>query len=159
VRVRVLTNSLAANDVAAVHGGYSKYRKRLLAGGVQIWELKPGGDPTDASLLGSSGASLHAKAFAIDGHTVFVGSYNLDARSTYHNAEMGVLVRDDAFAAHFEKLFAEHIDGKQSWSVTLVDGDLQWSDGVTRQLKEPLTSLGRRFQAWLARILPVETLL
>ena len=25
--VRILTNSLAANDVAAVHGGYSRYRK------------------------------------------------------------------------------------------------------------------------------------
>ncbi|WP_153067415.1 phospholipase D-like domain-containing protein [Steroidobacter cummioxidans] len=39
--VRVLTNSLVANDVAAVHGGYSRYRKPLLEAGVQIWELKP----------------------------------------------------------------------------------------------------------------------
>ncbi len=30
--VRVLTNSLVANDVAAVHGGYSRYRKPLLEG-------------------------------------------------------------------------------------------------------------------------------
>ena len=27
--VRILTNSLIANDVAAVHGGYSRYRPRL----------------------------------------------------------------------------------------------------------------------------------
>src|SRR5262249_5731574 len=40
-RVRVLTNSLVANDVAAVHGGYSRYRKALLQGGVHLWELKP----------------------------------------------------------------------------------------------------------------------
>ena len=32
VHTGVVTNSLAANDVAAVHGGYSKYRPRLLAG-------------------------------------------------------------------------------------------------------------------------------
>ena len=40
-KVGVLTNSLVANDVAAVHGGYSRSRKPLLKGGVQIWELKP----------------------------------------------------------------------------------------------------------------------
>ena len=39
--VRILTNSLVANDVAAVHGGYSKYRKALSEGGVELWELKP----------------------------------------------------------------------------------------------------------------------
>jgi putative cardiolipin synthase len=37
--VRVLTNSLVANDVAAVHGGYSRYRKPLLQGNVQ--DLRP----------------------------------------------------------------------------------------------------------------------
>ena len=30
VDVEVLTNSLAANDVAAVHGGYARYRATLL---------------------------------------------------------------------------------------------------------------------------------
>ena len=66
--VRILTNSLAANDVAAVHGGYSRHRKELLEGGVQIWELKPlPGTQNTASLFGSSGASLHTKAFAVDG--------------------------------------------------------------------------------------------
>ena len=34
LHVGVVTNSLAANDVVAVHGGYAKYRKPLLAGGV-----------------------------------------------------------------------------------------------------------------------------
>jgi putative cardiolipin synthase len=34
VRVRILTNSLASNDVSIVHAGYAKYRKALLRGGV-----------------------------------------------------------------------------------------------------------------------------
>src|SRR5690554_1874404 len=78
--VGVITNSLAANDVAAVHGGYAKYRKSLLAGGVQLYELGPepaasggGGADNDARAgggsgsgsvsgsVGSSGASLHTK--------------------------------------------------------------------------------------------------
>ena len=47
VRVRILTNSLASTDVRAVHAGYSKYRKTLLQGGVEIYEV----DPTPARLL------------------------------------------------------------------------------------------------------------
>ena len=41
VRVTVLTNSLAATDVAAVHAGYQRYRKDMLEAGVRLYELKP----------------------------------------------------------------------------------------------------------------------
>jgi putative cardiolipin synthase len=41
VQVRVLTNSLAATDVVAVHAGYARWRKDLLAAGVSIHEYKP----------------------------------------------------------------------------------------------------------------------
>ena len=41
VKVRILTNSLAASDVAAVHAGYAKRRHDLLKAGVQLFELKP----------------------------------------------------------------------------------------------------------------------
>ena len=43
VRVAVLTNSLAATDVLAVHGGYARYRRRLLRAGIELHELKRGG--------------------------------------------------------------------------------------------------------------------
>ena len=42
VRVRVLTNSLAATDESAVHAGYGKRRRDLLAAGVQLYELADG---------------------------------------------------------------------------------------------------------------------
>jgi len=105
--VRVLTNSLVANDVAAVHGGYARYRKALLKGGVQLWELKPAGGPGNSSLLGSSGASLHTKAFVVDGEKLFVGSYNLDPRSTWLNCEQGVLVEDAALARELGRTFLD----------------------------------------------------
>src|SRR5215813_10990318 len=74
--VRILTNSLAANDVAAVHGGYERYRKTLVEGGVHVWELKPQGEAkAKSSFRGSSGASLHTKALSVDGEKLFVGSY------------------------------------------------------------------------------------
>src|SRR4029453_10602903 len=106
-QVRVLTNSLVASDVAAVHGGYSRHRKPLLAGGVKLYELKPqAGSKADSSLLGSSGASLHTKALAVDKRSLFVGSYNLDPRSTWLNCEQGVLVENTVLAQQFEEAFA-----------------------------------------------------
>jgi putative cardiolipin synthase len=157
-RVRVLTNSLAANDVAAVHGGYAEYRERLLAGGVQLWELKPTpGVQTRSSFFGSSGASLHTKGLAVDGETIFVGSYNLDPRSTSLNCEQGVLVKSDVLAQQFMALFDLQASGARAWQVSLVDGDLAWTDGKQTYDEEPEASGGRKFQAWVASWLPIES--
>jgi putative cardiolipin synthase len=52
VRIRVLTNSLEATDVALVHAGYAKRRKPLLEVGITLYEmqlLSPDTAPTRAS--------------------------------------------------------------------------------------------------------------
>ena len=150
--VRVLTNSLAANDVATVHGGYSLRRRPLLEGGVQIWELKPtDGGLKKRSFRGSSGASLHTKALTADDRLAFVGSYNLDPRSTWLNCEQGVLVEDQTLAEQLGDIFKTETDGSRAWRVTLDSGHLHWSDGKEEFHSEPKASLGRRFQAWIAR--------
>ena len=141
-------------DVAAVHGGYARHRRDLLAGGVELYELKPspGADPR-RSLFGSSGASLHTKACAVDGRTIFVGSYNLDPRSTWLNCEQGVVVESAPLAGEVAAIFAEQSAGGRAWSVTLAGGELRWSDGVEPCSSEPQASQSRRLQAWLARAL------
>jgi hypothetical protein len=45
VQVVVLTNSLEATDVAAVHAGYAKRRRALLEAGVELYELKRSAAP------------------------------------------------------------------------------------------------------------------
>jgi putative cardiolipin synthase len=155
--IRVLTNSLVANDVAAVHGGYSRHRQTLIAGGVRIWELKPShGAQVSASLVGSSGASLHTKAFVVDGRTLFVGSYNLDPRSTWLNCEQGVLVESAVLAQQLEQLFDRQTSGDRAWRVSIEAEKLQWTDGTERLYRDPHASFGRRFQAWLARFLRMD---
>jgi putative cardiolipin synthase len=157
-QIQILTNSLVANDVAAVHGGYSAYRKQLLEGGVQLWELKPeDGKKADASLFGSSGASLHTKALTIDHRTVFVGSYNLDPRSTWLNCEQGVLVENEALARELEEIFAAQTASDRAWRVTLQDDKLRWSDGTTSFDSDPQAGAWRRFQAWIARVTGLES--
>ena len=156
-QIRVLTNSLAANDVAAVHGGYSQYRKPLLAGGIRLWELKPlAGLPVNSSLFGSSGASLHTKAFSVDSRMLFVGSYNLDPRSTWLNCEQGVFVESAALAIQFESMFESQSSSSHAWNVTLREGGLKWSDGMMSFDTDPQASLWKRFQAWFARALHLE---
>ncbi|HEX5055400.1 MAG TPA: phospholipase D family protein [Gammaproteobacteria bacterium] len=156
-RVSVLTNSLAANDVAAVHGGYSRYRKPLLAGGVELWELKPQADgQVRSSLFGSSGASLHTKALLMDGNIAFVGSYNLDPRSTWLNCEQGVMVENPKLAAQLESIFADYSAGDHAWKLSLNKHGLNWDDGNKRFDSDPQASLGRRFKAWMARVFHLE---
>lgn len=156
--VRVLTNSLAATDVAAVHGGYSRYREDLVDGGVKVWELKPTSDAASRfSLRGSSGSSLHTKAVIMDERQVFVGSYNLDPRSTSINTEQGVLVSHPALAQELERIFAEQLQGSRAWRVERVGGKLQWSDGTQTFTRDPEASGSRRFQAWLMRVLPLQS--
>ncbi len=82
MKIAILTNSLAANDVAVVHAGYARWRKKLLRYGVELYELKPTREHEtvvhDRGLTGNSGSSLHAKTFSIDGSKVFIGSLNFD---------------------------------------------------------------------------------
>ena len=157
-RVRVLTNSLSANDVAAVHGGYASQRKNLLAGGVELFEIKPtGGAQVHSSLKGSSGAALHTKAMTIDSTRLFVGSYNLDPRSTSLNCEQGVLVESPVLAKQLEAIFNTMTTGDRAWTVHLKDKDLTWTDGTETYDSDPKASAGRKFQAWFARAFGLES--
>lgn len=156
-QVQVVTNSLAANDVVAVHSGYRKYRHPMLAAGVQLWELKPQFKKrVRASLFGSSGASLHSKALVADSEQVFVGSYNLDRRSGGLNTEQGVLVRDSQMGQRMRELFAQQANGERAWQVSLKNGRLEWRDDEGRYDVEPATGVGRRMMTWLIGLLPIE---
>jgi len=156
--VWVLTNSLAANDVAMVYGGYSEWRKPLLEGGVKLWELKPTpGSTVKSSLFGSSGASLHTKALVVDGRVAFVGSYNIDPRSTSLNCEQGIFVESGAIAAQLDQIFSTDSAGEHAWAVTLQGRKLEWQDGMQTHDSAPDASAGRRFQAWIGRALPVSS--
>ena len=51
VDVTILTNSLAATDVAAVHSGYARHRRQLINAGVRLFELQGDRRSSDISLL------------------------------------------------------------------------------------------------------------
>lgn len=160
-QVTVLTNSLAATDVATVHGAYANYRKRLLKAGIRLFELQPFSHQAKISVFGSKGASLHTKAFTVDGRTGFVGSFNFDPRSVSLNAEMGVLFQDEQLATELRRRFRREILPQTSYAVGLRDGRLVWTgidQGQMHQYaREPEASLSRRVLAMLVRHLPIES--
>jgi putative cardiolipin synthase len=171
VIVKVLTNSLASNDEPAVYAGYSRYRRPLLDGGVQLYELRPAaGAPQPATAGGtSSGVSLHAKAVVVDRQQVFIGSMNMDARSKLLNTEMGIIVDSTPLAAAVTRFFdtatlpdnAYHVVLKANGSAH--GGAMQWQASDNGKPlsydHDPDATTSRRVEVQLLKLLPLESLL
>jgi len=163
VRVRVLTNSLAATDEISVHSGYERRRIALLRAGVEMYEIKPSAAmiKVRAEEIGKhSKAGLHAKSFAVDGRAIFVGSFNFDPRSARLNTEMGLVIDSVPLAQRLSTMF-DDASPALAYRVTLgADDALQWHDGAGVTLTtEPESSWGQRTKVRIYSWLPIEWLL
>jgi cardiolipin synthase C len=159
--VAILTNSLAATDVVAVHGAYANYRKPLVEGGIRLFELKPYDAESEVSLFGSSSASLHTKSFTVDDRLGFIGSMNFDPRSISLNAEMGVVFEHAELVRQVREIFADETSPQKSYRVRLDEGDIVWQDGAgaaARTLRtEPEADIWSRVTATVIGLLPIES--
>jgi len=161
VRIRVLTNSLASNDVLAAHAGYSKSRKQLVENGTELHELRPDPGPVSKKVLsGTSKAALHTKAMVFDRKDVFIGSFNLDPRSGDINTEAGLYVESPELAAQVIEYMDAGILPENSYRVLLdEDGDLYWITGAgggeQRYDTDPHSTAMQRSLSGVIRALPV----
>ena len=163
VRVRVLTNSAATNDVIAAQAGYASTRKKLLKAGLELYELRPDSDmKREWSLAaGRSRAALHSKILVFDRESVFIGSPNLDPRSRALNTEIGVIIDSAEIAKQAADFIEEGIGPGSAYRVTLDKNDkLLWTaqnDGadVTFHV-DPETDLWQRFLIDFMGVLPIE---
>lgn len=157
VRLRVLTNSLAATDAPIVHVGYAKYRGALIDDGVELYELRPtlGDRPKMIGTFRSSQASLHVKSIVVDRTTLFVGSMNIDPRSIGLNTETGLIIRSPVLSDAVAKLFDESVRDS-AYRVTNDDGHLRWTTHENGKEvvvdHEPEVGLGRR--TWIQMLAP-----
>ena len=169
IRVRVLTNSLASNDALAAHVGYAKYRKALLALGMDMYEMRAEqqgsfnsfGAATLAggSVGGSTGksgggsrASLHSKVVVMDDRLLVVGSMNLDLRSQLQNSEVAIVIRSSAMALEAIRLIEPTLQ-TAAYRVQLVDRQLVWrapqGSSLPDTTSEPDASMGLKIMAEL----------
>lgn len=168
VRIRTLTNSLASNDVIPAHAGYSKHRPRLVESGVELHELI--NRPTHLAPA-DPGKRLHTKAVVFDRRKVFVGTFNLDPRSSDLNTEIGLLVDSPAVAREVAGIIDQGMDPDTSWRVTLClpdqspvrcrKGQLLWhaTDPDHPLLKDPQSTPLSRALSNILSWFPLEPLL
>lgn len=166
VDLTIMTNSLEATDVAAVHAGYAKRRAPLLASGIKLYEFKKVtaiAPFRDRGLTGSSASSLHAKTLSVDGQKIFIGSFNFDPRSARLNTEIGFVIESPKLA---QSLPAE-IQNRATdiaYRVFLNEsGELRWEEMRDGRLvvhdSEPGASVWRLMGVWILSHLPIEWLL
>jgi cardiolipin synthase C len=161
VKVRVLTNSAASHDVLPALAGYVYTRKKLLKAGIELYELRPDSNmKRDWSVLASK-AALHAKSLVFDRKSVFIGSFNLDPRSTALNTEIGVMIDSPEVAGQVGELMDEGVAPGAAFHVTLDANDnLVWStennEGKVEYYTDPETNLFYRLMVDLIGMLPIE---
>ena len=171
VNIKVLTNSLVSNDVAAVHTGYMRHRKQLLRCGVQLYELNEQLKKVQGKVFtwlpGLSKSSLHAKTMALDHKAMFVGSFNFDQRSLHINNEIGILFYEPNIAGKAMANFDRNIE-KVAFRVELIKSEngkesLRWTgkeDGKEVVFDdEPYASFWQKLSVNLMRVLPIDSML
>lgn len=163
IEVTVLTNSLAATDVAAVHGGYAPSRKPLLKMGVKLYEVRADAKVPGTQRVGvkRGRASLHTKAFIVDRNKIFIGSFNFDPRSVNLNTEMGIFLEAPALASGMAEAFVGGLAGDSSTYKVVLNSknQLRWlgkdAGQDVRLKKEPQSGFWRRFMAGFLRAMPI----
>ena len=169
VKVKLATNSMAANNHLSAFVSYRKQRKKMLEAGAEVYEMRPDAETeraqfTDEELAGhETFFGLHAKTMVFDRKVVFVGSFNLDPRSIDLNTEMGLLVESEALGKAVADSVANDIAPGNSWHVILGDdGKVSWvtlEDGVVTEEfdTEPMTTAARRAEADALALIPDES--
>lgn len=174
VNIRVLTNSYNANDVPLVHAFYAKYRQKLLANKVQLYEFLAAPDAKNlnentqeiaekskVSMKGLSRSSLHAKLMAIDEKQVFIGSFNLDPRSAYLNSEIGVLLNSPTLARTVHETMDQNLS-KFAYELVLdANESINWkikksNDEIKTYTKEPKMKWYEKVAMKVISWLPIE---
>ena len=173
VKVRVLTNSYKANDVALVHAFYAKYRKDLLQNGVGLYEFLPAlpeefqnknnvkiSKETKVSLKGLSRSSLHAKMMALDDKQVFIGSFNFDPRSANLNTEIGVILNSQPLAQAVHQTMDQNLK-KYAYKLVLdSQNNINWlqetPEGIKIYTKEPKVKWWQKAGLKIISWLPIE---
>jgi putative cardiolipin synthase len=167
VRVEVITNSLASNDEPFASAAYGRYRVEMLKMGVTLYEIDSGqlrNDTLIGAALNSSIGRSHSKLIVIDRDTTFVGSMNMDLRSSRVNTELGMLVKSPELAEDVLTLAARLRDSG-SYRLRLAQpGDrLQWVGMERGTMKvydtEPDVDFATRLQLWLVFPFVSESLL
>ena len=144
---------------------------------MELWEIRPdvvlratGRDAAETRKGGDAPAqsALHAKTFAFDRATLFVGSLNLSPRSASINTEMGLVLEVPSLTGPAVNALEKSL-GPDAYRLEFVPGpgpckecgSIVWiSQENGREVRytwEPHASLCRRLQVCILSLLPIES--
>lgn len=155
LKISLITNSLASTDVPMAYVAYWRRLEALLRASVNVTEVSPGlvlrrqragaaSEPAQDRAL--SALELLMKSVIVDDQEIFLGSMNLDLRSTKLNSELGVIVNSRELVQQITR-FVEAVLG---YTLRLdATGEVQWVESVGDPLERtyatpPETSAWRR---------------
>jgi len=96
----ILTNSKQATPNLLAFSGYVSRRDSLMDNDLALYEYTGPG-------------SIHGKTFVIDSYISVLGSFNIDARSTFLSTETMVIIEGEEFAREVEENIDELLDKSQ----------------------------------------------
>lgn len=161
VRFVMLTNSLASTDAAGVHAHYTEWRPRMVAAGIELYELRHDavvrGQVVDTAPVKSGFVGLHAKAMVVDRKRVLIGSMNLDPRSWQHNSEMGIIIDSAPLAAQLAEVIERDLKPENAWRILLsADGAVRWVSGAEERREAPAREESQRVEESIHKLLPAD---
>ena len=163
IRVQALTNSLASNDLVTNHSGYARHRQAMLERGAELYELRPDAavcptpTPQQTTCTEEQRVGLHAKSVVFDRRLVYVGSFNVNQRSTYLNTETALIIHSPELAEAIAAEILLQMRLESSWKVQLnPQGQPLWLGTDRTYSHEPETSWWRRFKSGFLSLLPLE---
>ena len=126
IDIQVSTNSLSTTDnfmaYALSYRNKKKYLKKLRW---RIFEFKH--NPVDADLIVTPinpterakdyYVCIHAKTYIVDNKKLFIGSFNIDPRSTNLNTEAGLLIYDKKVAQDVANTILRDMAPQNSWTI------------------------------------------
>ncbi len=167
VSIRALTNSLASNDLVTNHSGYARNRRDMLDSGIELFELRPDAAACQRLVTTASGCTegrefaLHSKSLVVDRRIVYVGSFNINLRSTYLNSETALIIDSPVLAERIAGSILELMAPDSSWQVLRsTSGGIEWrteaDQGPVVVRHEPMTGFWRRCKSRFFRMFPLE---
>ncbi len=150
VKIRVLTNSLAASDNMEAFSGYQRDRKQILETGIRIFEFRPDAEERNKIMTGELLKNkdfkpvfgLHAKSMVVDGVITVIGTFNLDPRSANLNTECIAVIRSAKVSKAVLRGIEEEFKPENSWETTL------------KHNPDSMASTFKRVNAWSRKVIP-----
>ena len=163
VKAKIITNSLASTNHTLVNSHYKKYRKPILATGVNLFEFRhqPAGTVrnwADVEPVKAPFISLHAKTIVSDRRLCFIGSLNFDPRAIVINSENGLLIDSSELAGELADFIDYLAAPENSYTVSLDKNNrLQWQSSERTINAQPARGGMQSIVDLLGRLLPIES--